>query len=317
MHVRQVERGEVVVGERGPFATEGVVGRELATRLRIPHLTRHVPLRDLLGHSVERLETAVLQHAGHHDRLKDARADAARHSLRERQARVERLNALRHRAVRLRCHPNGSALEHGELGQLRGDLGDELDGCGTGADDGGSATLEVEVVVPLRGVHDCSVKRFDARDVRHLRLRQEAGRGEQVARRERLAVVQVDDPMALLVVPARTVDDDAEAHVATQVILCRDVVAVLLQLAARGVEAGPVRVGLEGVGVGGRRDVDGQAGVAVDVPGAAEVVFAVEDDDVVDVQPAKSDGGAHAAEPSADDDGVVDVAVDLGGHGCS
>ena len=50
------------------------------------------------------------------------------------------------------------------------------------------------------------------------------------------------------------------------------------------------------------------------MPGAAEVVLAVEDDDVVDAEATQRDGGAHAAEPGADDDGVVDVAIGLGGH---
>jgi hypothetical protein len=50
------------------------------------------------------------------------------------------------------------------------------------------------------------------------------------------------------------------------------------------------------------------------VPGAAEVVLALEDDDVVDVEASQGDGGAHATESGADDDGVVDVAIGLGGH---
>ena len=103
-------------------------------------------------------------------------------------ARVERLQSPRHRAVGLRGHPDGGALEDGELGQLRRDLGDELDGGGAGADDGGAAAVEVEVVVPLRGVDDRAVERVDAGDLGHLGLGQEPGGGEQVARGERLAV---------------------------------------------------------------------------------------------------------------------------------
>jgi hypothetical protein len=50
------------------------------------------------------------------------------------------------------------------------------------------------------------------------------------------------------------------------------------------------------------------------VPGAAEVVLAVEHDDVLDAEATQRNRGAHAAEPRADDDGLVDVAIGVGGH---
>ena len=42
----------------------------------------------------------------------------------------------------------------------------------------------------------------------------------------------------------------------------------------------------------------------VDVPGSAEIVLAVEDDEVLESQPLQLDGGADPAEAGADDDGV-------------
>ena len=74
--------------------------------------------------------------------------------------------------------------------------------------------------------------------------------------------------------------DHAEAHVPAQVVLVRHVLGVPLELGAAGEPVLPVGVGLEGVGVGDAGDVDRQAGVVVDVPGAAEVVLALEDQQV-------------------------------------
>ena len=45
-------------------------------------------------------------------------------------------------------------------------------------------------------------------------------------------------------------------------------------------------------------------GVAVDVPGTAQVVLAVEDDEVLNAQPLELDGGAYPPETGAHDDGV-------------
>jgi len=61
-------------------------------------------------------------------------------------------------------------------------------------------------------------------------------------------------------------------------------------------------VWLERVGICHRRDVDGEPWVTIDVPRAAEVIFAVEDQEVVDTEALHPDGGAHPAEAGADDD---------------
>ncbi len=71
-----------------------------------------------------------------------------------------------------------------------------------------------------------------------------------------------------------------------------------------GEQPRPVRVRLEEVGVRGGGDVDGQAGVAVDVPGSAEVVLAVEDHEVVVAHPLELDGRAYPPETGSHDDRV-------------
>ena len=107
-----------------------------------------------------------------------------------------------------------------------------------------------------------------------------------------------------VVVPAGALDGDAEPDVAAHVILVRDVVGVLLDLVTGGEQPGPVRVRLEVVRVGGRGDVDRQARVVVDVPRPAEVVLAVQDDEVLVAHPLQLDGSADACKAGSHDDRV-------------
>ena len=89
------------------------------------------------------------------------------------------------------------------------------------------------------------------------------------------------------------------------------VLGVRLQLVAGRVHArpvGPLRVGEL---VAERRDVDLDAGIAVPVPGAADAVAGLEQDEVLEARAAQRDGRADAREPGADD---RDVDIGLGGH---
>lgn len=61
----------------------------------------------------------------------------------------------------------------------------------------------------------------------------------------------------------------------------------------------------EEVRIRGGRDVDGQARIVVDVIGAAEIVFSVDDHEVVDAQPLELDGSAYPGETCPDDNGVM------------
>jgi hypothetical protein len=83
---------------------------------------------------------------------------------------------------------------------------------------------------------------------------------------------------------------------------------VVPDLALRGERAGPLGIEGEGERVEVGRDVAGGAGVGVVAPGAAEVVAAVEHDEVVDAHGAQAGRHADAGEPGADDDDAVLVA---------
>ena len=228
----------------------------------------------------------------------------------ERHAREQPLDQPRHLAVELRRHPDRGALEDREvLGPLR-ELGDQLHRGRAGADDRDPLAVELGGVVPPRGVHDRAGEVPDALDVGQLGLGQEAGRGDQVRRPQPLAAGDPDLPLLGVLVPARALDDGAEPHVPAQVVAVGHVLGVLLQLRTAGVPVRPPRVRLEGVGVGDARDVHRQPGVAVDVPGPAQVVLALEHHEVVDAQPLERDGGAHAAEPGPDDDRLVAMVIE-------
>ena len=91
----------------------------------------------------------------------------------------------------------------------------------------------------------------------------------------------------------------------TQAVLVDAVLGVGLQLVPRRVGARPVRALLEGELVGERRDVHGDTGIRVPVPGSAGSVARLDHQVVADPGLVELDRGADAGEPGADDDGVV------------
>src|SRR5205823_837211 len=75
---------------------------------------------------------------------------------------------------------------------------------------------------------------------------------------------------------------------------------VLRDLGAASERVAPVRVGGGGQRVEARRDVAGDAGVAVVAPHATDLGGAFEDDEVLDAVALERDGGGDPAEPGAD-----------------
>ncbi len=138
------------------------------------------------------------------------------------------------------------------------------------------------------------------------RLREEARRGDQVPRRQGVTVGDRDPPHVVFFVPAGALDGRVEPDVATHVVLVRDVVGVLLDLGPGGEQPVPVRVGLEEIRIrGGGGDVDGQPGIVVDVPGAAQIVLAIQNGEVVESEALELDRRADSSETGAHDDRVV------------
>ena len=299
------ERGVVVVGERRPLAAEGVVRGQLLPQLRVGDLLAQVSSRGERGAPVEEAHPSVAQDGEDHQRLEQRGVDPPGQALGDRQPGEEAAYGPGDLEVELGGHEDRGALEDRQVGGTLRELRHQLDRRGPGADHCDPLAVEVGSVVPLGGVYDGPGELLDAQDVGDPRLGQEAGRGDEVRRPDRLAAGHRDLPHLVCLVPPRAVDNGVEAHVPAQVVLVGDVGGVLLQLGATGVPVPPPRVRLEGVGVGHAGDVDGQAGVAVDVPGPAEVVLALEDDEVVDAESLELDGRTHPAEAGADDHCLV------------
>src|SRR4029079_559954 len=81
-----------------------------------------------------------------------------------------------------------------------------------------------------------------------------------------------------------------------------------MDLVAHRIQAVPVRIGRERERVEVRGDVALAAGIAVHEPGAADVLAALDHDEVVEPPLLQPDGHAEAAEAGADDRDLVDMA---------
>ncbi len=147
-------------------------------------------------------------------------------------------------------------------------------------------------------------ERVDAGDIRDTRLAQKPGRGDQELGAQRLATGQRELPGAGLVVPAGAFDGGVEPDVAPHVVLVGDVLGVTLQFGAGRIHPRPERVRFEPVGERRRRLIDSKAGIVIDVPGSAQVVLTVDDQDVVIAHPLELDRCADSAETRPHDDRV-------------
>ena len=302
--MRLVERAVVDVGQRRAFAAEVVVRSELLPQLAIPDRQEAVQGADGGRSSVDRPELPELPHRdGHHD-VHEQIAGHPQKTLRHRESGKQLLRGRTEGEVELRHDPDRGALVDGQLGDVLGELGDQLDPGGPGADDRRLRAAQRVVIVPLLGMQNRAGEILDTRDVGLLRLAQVAGGQDQELSPQRLATLQRHLPGLRLLVPACTVHRGVEAHVAPQVVLVGHVIGVGLELGARGVEPRPVRVRFEPVRVRGGGDVDRQARIPVDMPGTAEIVLPVEEDDPAVPKPVELDRGAHSAESRADDDSV-------------
>ena len=215
------------------------------------------------------------------------------------------------RAVLTRDDVRRGALEHREVLDLLGDGRDDLDRGGTGADDGHPLAGEVGVLGPLRGVEDLAVEGVDAVDVRHLRVGQRAGGGDQQVGGE-LAARRTHPPHERVVVPAGLLHGGLEAEPVEHPGALGDAADVVLDLRLLGEGPGPVRVGREREGVELRGDVAGGAGIGVVAPGAADVRAALGDQEVGLAGLLELDRGGEPAEAGADHE-----RVHVGGELCS
>jgi hypothetical protein len=180
------------------------------------------------------------------------------------------------------------------------DRRDDLDRRRAGADDRDPLAAQVDGVVPPGRVHRRAREVADPRDVRQLRLGEDPGRPDDVARRDRAAVRGRQAPEVRVLVPLGARHGGGQPQPGPQPVVVDELLGVGLQLVARRVHARP-RLLAERELVAERRDVDLDAGIAVPVPGAADPVAFLEQDEVLDARSLDRDGGADAREARADD----------------
>jgi hypothetical protein len=164
-------------------------------------------------------------------------------------------------------------------------------------------------------VHGDAVEGVDAVDIGRLGHCQHAAGIHHESGGDLPTGVELHPPQCPLVVELDGQNLGVEADFRPDAVLVGAVLGICLQLVAPRVGSRPVRLLLERELVGKRRDVDGDAGIGVPVPGAADAVTGLDDEIVAEALLIELDGGADAREPRADDQAVV---VGLrAAHSCS
>ena len=160
---------------------------------------------------------------------------------------------------------------------------------------------------PLAGVVPAALEVGQARDVGHAADRQAAGGGDDDARAHLVADVGAHRPQPRVLVPISLGDAGLETDVAQQVIALGRVADVGLDLALLGVALGPLPFLLQIFGpriaVLQALDVAARTGVAVPVPGAADIIAGLEGHGR-QAQAAQAVQHVQAGETGADDDRV-------------
>src|SRR6185312_5071934 len=250
---------------------------------------------------------------GDGDELAPHEERGALEALHEGHAAHEALLPRREGEVVARDDPRRRALIEVQPADARLDLRHELDRRGARADDGDAAAVEREVVVPARRVEQAAGEAIEPRQARIRRLGEGADGADEHVGGE-AAARGVEDPDARALVPRGGAELVSEAQVGQHAEALGAAPEVGVDLGGGRVGAAPVGVGGEAEGIEVRLHVAGAARVGVVAPDAADVVGALEDEEVLDARLPQADGEAKAAEAAAGD-GNVDVAgVGLRSH---
>jgi len=229
---------------------------------------------------------------------RDTRCSAGKRQYRKRSSRVVGRDGCG-------MTPRRRALEDVQLRGRRRDLGHELDRRRARADHRDPLARQIEAVVPARRVEDAPREALEAGQLRRLGLEQRPGRGDDHTRGHRVSVVGLQRPAPGLLVPLGAGDRAAQADVVAHAERIGAAAQVSADLGPARVGVRPVRVGRERERVEVGRDVAAAARVRVEVPGAADVVAALEHDEVLDALLLEPDRHAEAGEPGADDGDVM------------
>ena len=225
--------------------------------------------------------------------------------------------ALRVRRLPLIAHVDGRgrALEDEELAGDLGQLGDRLHCRGAGADDPDALSMEIDVVVPPRGVERVARERLHAVDPRQLWGGQDAVGEDHEARPHRVSAVGEHRPAAGRLVPFGPVDRGVEQTALVEPEPLGHRLAVLVDLepgrelhrrdVAHLLQQREVAVGL---------DVTRDAGIPVPVPRAADVPALLAEPDIVEARFRELVPEQQAGEPRTDDKNLTLVGQRLPRH---
>ena len=205
----------------------------------------------------------------------------------------------------------GRALEDVELLRRRAQMRHALHRRRAGADDAdalvgeaGEVPLRVAAgigIVPAAGVEGMALEALDARNAGQLGPVQRTVRLDDEAGLHRVAAIGADDPARRGLVPVEAGDFGLEAGVAVEIEVPADGAAMLEDLGRGRVFGGRHEADLLQ-----QRQVDvtlhvaGGAGIAVPVPGAAEIAALLDDAHRLDAGLAQPRPGEQAAEAAAD-----------------
>ena len=164
------------------------------------------------------------------------------------------------------------------------------------------------LVRPVKRMEGLALEVLDPLDARHRRRRQQPQGHDDEARGELASVAREDVPPVLVLVKVRGFHVAVELHVLPQTELVGDVVQVLQVLGLTGEGLLPVplveELLRERVPVGIALGVEAGAGIAVPIPGAAEVTAGIEHGGV-DPEIGEALDLVDAGDAGADDDDLV------------
>ncbi len=209
------------------------------------------------------------------------------------------------RDVELRETPDRRSLKDGERRHNWRDFGNHLHGRGAGADHRDALAAQILAVIPPRGVHGDAAERVHAVDVGQVRHRQHAAGADHKPRRELARRVGLHPPQVVLVVELGRLHLGVEPDSGSDAVFVGAMFGIRLELTSRCVGARPVPALLEGELVGERRNVHGDTGIGVPVPGAADPVACLDDQVIGQPGPVQVDGRTDAGESGADDQRVI------------
>jgi hypothetical protein len=189
---------------------------------------------------------------------------------------------------------------------------DGLDGlhtCRAGADHSDTFAGKIDRLFrPARGVKGLSLERIASLDAR------QGGRGERTDRSHKKAarmlatVFQRDAPVSRILIVNRSDNPAPELDVTPQVELVGNMVAIAQGFRLAGKVLGPFpflqQFLREGIAIGIAFGIETRAGIAIPVPGAADIGAGLEHADA-QAELAQPVELVHARQASANDDGVV------------